>query len=79
MPLFVYKCNTCGQVDEVILSGAVETLSCSRCRGIAIKQVTSPAVIKVQGSWNSPRGRWCRDWTPNSPQFSTGSCHGERY
>lgn len=79
MPIYPFKCNTCGHVDEVLLSRAVETLSCSECRGMSIKQMTSPAVIRVEGSWNTPRGRWCRDWTPDAPDFRTGSLHGEKY
>ena len=81
MPIYPFKCSVCNTVDEVLLNmGAdIKSLPCSHCRGISIKQMTCPAVIKVEGSWDSPRGRWCRDWTPNAPSFSTGSHHGEKY
>ena len=79
MALYLFRCQACGNEDEALLSELVETLTCSKCRGISKRQVTSPAVVKVLGSWNSPRGRWMRDWTPQSPPFHTGSQHGEKY
>lgn len=79
MPLYDFKCRVCGEVEELLLSRVVEALPCSKCGGISVRQISSPAVIKVLGSWNSPRGRWARNWTPNSPKFHTGSYHGEKY
>lgn len=79
MPLYVYRCTTCDNVDEVLLGRALETVSCSQCHGMSVKQMTAPAVVKVEGSFNTPRGRWMRDWTPQSPKFKVGSHHGEAY
>jgi len=79
MPLYDFRCETCGEVEEVLLSKLTNILTCRRCGNMSIRKVSSPAVIKVKGSWNSPRGRWARDWTPSSPRFHTGSLHGEKY
>jgi len=79
MPIYPFKCSECGHEEDVLLSRVVNSLSCSQCRGISVRQMTSPAVIKVQGSWNTPRGRWARDWSPQSPKFHVGSRHGEKY
>jgi len=79
MPIYPFKCSTCGHEEDVLLSRVVDSLPCPQCDGISVKQVTSPAIVRVEGSWNTPRGRWCRDWSPQSPAFNTGSQHGEKY
>jgi predicted nucleic acid-binding Zn ribbon protein len=57
MPLYPFVCSICGHEDEVLLSKLVNTLSCSQCGGISIRQPTFPAMVKIKGEGGYPSRR----------------------
>ena len=78
MPLYEYECNQCGNREEVVRNVGDPLYVCPMCL-VTMEKLVSLPVDYTTGTSRSARQRWARDWTPNSPKFSTGSLHGERY
>jgi putative FmdB family regulatory protein len=57
MPIYVYKCKSCGLEQEVLLNKGVEILSCRQCGGMALKCPTFPALVKMKGEGGLPSRR----------------------
>jgi len=63
MPLYEYKCNQCGAVEEVIQKVSDKPLeTCRKCGGIMHKVISSPA-IQFKGS-----GWYVNDYAHKKPQ-----------
>ncbi len=76
MPIYDYSCEKCKGIRETIQLGDVTAPEC--CGKPMRRLPTIPAIVRVQGQYPS-RKKWMDNWTPDSPAFSTGSLHGERY
>ncbi len=76
MPFYEFKCPKCKKKIEVLQAYGADFPEC--CEGTMDKLVSLPCDF-TKGTNRSPRRRWMRDWTPDSPKFSTGSHHGEKY
>ena len=77
MPIYDYKCEECKGIKETIQLGRVEAPIC--CDKSMRKLPSLPALVKVDGLGFPSRRKWMDNWTPDSPSFSTGSEHGEKY
>lgn len=49
MPIYEYKCEDCGALDEIITNNRLETLCCEQCNGVMNVLVSAPAQFKFQG------------------------------
>jgi putative FmdB family regulatory protein len=79
MPLYDLHCNKCGGSIERVL-GIDDTLPvCAECGQPLVKGAGSFAMVRINGLGYPSRRKWMDRWSPQSPQFSTGSLHGERY
>tara|TARA_Y100000310_G_C20701833_1_gene830678 strand:+ start:3730 stop:3969 length:240 start_codon:yes stop_codon:yes gene_type:complete len=79
MPLYEYKCERCAVNIEKLQQMDKMGALCPEC-GHGMRRVYSPlAYIHMKGTGYPARRKWMDDWTPDSPAFSTGSLHGERY
>lgn len=54
MPLYDYKCTSCGTVTERINSHAITAIDCPKCGADAIRQVAAHA--KTAAAWEVGRG-----------------------
>lgn len=48
MPIFEYKCQSCGKVSEVIITYGVDTIMCPECRSPA-KKIISKTNFNLKG------------------------------
>jgi len=78
MPIYEYKCETCGRITEIFHHGHEEHSIpvCSACGGTNLKKVFStPAMVKIEGA--SATGTTCcgRNERCDSPPCSqNGVC-----
>ena len=77
MPQLDYKCDICGDVRETVQLGEIKSPTC--CTKEMRRLFSPPAIIRIKGLGYPSRRKWMDTWTPDSPAFSTGSLHGERY
>lgn len=77
MPLYVYRCEKCKGIKESVRSIDSENPLC--CGEPMRKLPAPPALVRIDGQGYPSRKKWMDNWTPDSPPFSTGSLHGERY
>jgi len=52
MPLFDYLCMDCGEMNEILVSGADEQTLCKKCGSSSLKKMLS-APSSLSGSQNS--------------------------
>jgi putative FmdB family regulatory protein len=76
MPLFDYVCDRCGGEREVLQLGEEKSPECCE---VPMRKKFSAPMVKIEGQGFPSRRKWMDNWTPDSPAFSTGSLHGERY
>jgi putative FmdB family regulatory protein len=50
MPIFEYRCETCGQVTEFLIIGQQGKLSCKQCGGEALTKLISAHNISASSS-----------------------------
>jgi len=79
VPLYRYHCDKCNKSLETIQQIGDAPPLCSVCGEGMRKMPTFPALIRIKGQGYPSRRKWMENWTPDSPPFSTGSLHGERY
>jgi len=75
MPIYDYRCGTCGANTELMrpVNATVE------CCGIAMEKLpSSPSMIRIKGEGYPSRRRWMDNWTPNAKTFQTNSVHGAK-
>lgn len=77
MPVYLYKCEKCGNTVEILQNiGGIAQLCC----GKAMVKVPTAPMLRFRGEHgNSPTRKWCEGWYPGKPTYSTGSLHGEKY
>ncbi len=81
MPIYEYKCNDCGRVQEFLVIGGSETrIVCPDCGSENMEKVLSPASFINAGSYRSPGKTCCgRDERCDSPPCATGGrCRRDR-
>ena len=77
MPIFEYRCDKCKGIEEVV---ELSSRDAPECCGVSMRKLpTLPAIIRIKGQGYPSRKKWMENWTSDSPKFSTGSLHGERY
>ncbi len=76
MPIYEFSCGECGREVEVFRFMNGEP---PRCCDTEMDKIMSLVADYATGTDRSARRRWARDWSPESPHFSTGSLHGARY
>lgn len=73
MPIYEYKCNSCGEVQEVLHKsmGKRESVKCSICGSDDLKRLISVASVSMGGS--SSKGLTCcgREERCSTPPCST--------
>jgi len=79
MPVYIFRCACgVGGVERVLPLNAADP-PCPRCEQIMTKEPTAPGMVRIKGQGYPARRKWMDNWTPESPKFSTGSEHGEKY
>ncbi len=75
MPIYEYRCGTCGETSEFLVFGNEEGLKCKKCDGQDLKKLMSAPNISNSGgpSFHEHSGGCCG--TPNSCG-NPGSCCG---
>ena len=60
MPIYEYKCNSCGEVQEVLHKsmGKIESVKCSSCGSDDLTRLISVASVSMGGS-SSSKGLTC--------------------
>jgi len=75
MPIYEYKCNKCGQVQEVLHRSmqTVESVRCSNCDSEDLTRLISTANVSMGGMSN--KGLTCcgREERCSTPPCTTGS------
>lgn len=49
MPIYEYKCDTCGSISEFIVFGSEEGLACKSCKGTDLTKLMSAHNTKGSG------------------------------
>jgi putative FmdB family regulatory protein len=49
MPIYDVKCSACGLTDQVITTDVNKEIPLCQCGGVMEKQISAPAVCRVQG------------------------------
>ncbi len=76
MPIYEYRCNGCGEINELLVFGDKEELSCKKCNGKDLVKLMSAAnVSNTSGPSFSGHGGGGCCGSPNSCG-SPGSCCG---
>lgn len=66
MPIYEYRCKSCGQVEEFLESGgAVEEHSCGKCGRAGMEKIFSAFGVEVG-----------RGSAPPPPSCASGGCSG---
>jgi putative FmdB family regulatory protein len=78
MPVYEYWCQ-CGKEIERIQPWNPECPECPDCHKPMNRKAGSVASFRIKGLGYNSRRKWMDNWTPESPAFSTGSLHGEKY
>jgi len=79
MPIYEYRCEKCGQVNEFLILGKQEQLSCKQCGGKDLTKLlsahnTSPSSTSVKRVAEPGAGGCCG--TPNSCGAPGSCCSG---
>jgi putative FmdB family regulatory protein len=74
MPIYEYKCNSCGEVQEVLHKsmGKIESVKCSSCGSDDLKRLISVASVSMGGA--SSKGLTC---CGREERCSTPPCNTE--
>ncbi len=77
MPIYEYKCKSCGQVSEVLVQGffSPQTPRCPSCGQDMERRLSSPSLVTERGSHG---GKTCcgREERCEKPPCSSGErCH----
>ena len=75
MPIYEYGCIKCSTQMEIYQSFHSEA---PECCGSAMARRISRLADYTAGTDRSPRRRWARDWTPETPPMKIVSVHGEK-
>jgi putative FmdB family regulatory protein len=76
MPIYEYRCEKCGMVNEILVLGREESLSCKSCGSSELSKLMSAPNISMGGpssSFSPPSGGCCG--APGSCD-SPGHCCG---
>jgi putative FmdB family regulatory protein len=78
VPIYEYKCHTCGEISELFVQGtdAKQNIKCSSCESTDVEKLLSvPSILKDKASMpgHTCCGRTERCDTP--PCSSGGKCH----
>ena len=80
MPLYDFVCDKCGVGKEASLGSSNDSSPpCPKCDVEMRRKISRLAMVRIDGKGYPSRRKWAENWTPDSPPFSTGSLHGERY
>ena len=75
MPLYDYLCMDCGEVSEILVTGADNMVSCSYCESKKVKKLLSAHSSFSGGSKHSMPGPGDTGCCGSSPGHATG-CAG---
>jgi putative FmdB family regulatory protein len=78
MPIYEYECGCKYSIERYGQIGEDHPV-CPRCGLVMAKKLSRIAMVKIDGKGYPSRRKWCQNWTPDSPKFSTGSLHGQKY
>ena len=73
MPIYLYRCEKCGNKLEVV-QGFNEGIPLC-CGKVMTKLPTTHAVFQMKGSHGggrSARRKWCHGWTPDTAPMAKG-------
>ncbi|MBA4416422.1 MAG: FmdB family transcriptional regulator [Syntrophus sp. (in: bacteria)] len=70
MPIYEYRCETCGETNEFLVFGTEDGLKCKKCNGEALTKLMSAPNISVAGGSSLPG---CGSSFPGS---GMGGCGG---
>lgn len=77
MPIYEYRCEKCGQVDEFLILGKQEQLSCKQCGGETLTKLLSAhnTLSRSSPRFAEPGSGSCCG-TPNSCGTPGSCCSG---
>jgi putative FmdB family regulatory protein len=76
MPIYEYRCNKCGEVNEFLLLGKDEALSCTNCNSPDLVKLISAPNISSKSDTATERGSNGCCGTPNSCGTPGSCCAG---
>jgi putative FmdB family regulatory protein len=57
MPLYDYRCRSCGHEFEVLVRGDAGTLSCARCASVDVERLPSMFAVNTEGTRQASLGK----------------------
>jgi putative FmdB family regulatory protein len=75
MPIYEYRCNHCGQISEILITGSSddEGIACKQCGSTDLEKILSVSSFAFSGSGRAPGSTCCgREERCDTPPCSTG-------
>lgn len=75
MPLYDYRCPSCGKVEEHFASVEERVVICTACGGSAIRQLSAPAFCPPMAPYKSPvTGQWIDGTKARREDLARNNC-----
>jgi len=82
MPIYEYRCNHCGQISEILITGSSEdeNLACKQCGSTDLEKILSVSSFTFADSGRAPGSTCCgrEERCDTSPCSTAGICRRDQ-